>query len=130
MVKLLGVTTGNMYWKRFDLELSNNGYSFKVGRNDLRAGEVFASDDRLLCSYPGFHFASRSWCAVNYSGRPYEAKVRIPEDAEINEPWATCGQASASSIEILQVFDCATGEDVTQQFIQKEKKLADNSLNE
>ena len=116
MVKIMGVEPGNIYWKRFNGGLNNNGYKFYVGLNVLRDGEVFASDERVTCSYPGFHFASRSWCAVNCSGRPFEAKIRIPEDAQINEPWATDGKASASTIEILQVFDTVTGEDVTDKY--------------
>ena len=126
LVKLMGVEPGNCYWKRFDDGLNNNGYQFSVGLNTLRDGEVFASDDRETCSYPGFHFASRSWCAVNCSDRPLEARIRIPEDAQINEPWATDGKASASAIEIIQVFDVATGKDVTDQFrrpVEKAKKV-------
>jgi hypothetical protein len=96
--------------------LANNGYQFYVGLNALREGEVFAADDCVTCSYPGFHFASRSWCAVYYADRPLEARIRIPEDAQINEPWATDGKASASAIEILQVFDVATGKDMTDQY--------------
>ena len=116
LVKLMGVEAGNVYWKRFSDGLNNNGYQFYVGRNDLRQGEVFAADERETCSYPGFHFASRSWCALNYSDRPFEARIRIPDDAQVNEPWATDGKASASAIEILQVFDTRTGEDVTAQY--------------
>ena len=116
MVKTMGVEQGNIYWKRFDEGLNNNGYQFKVGLNVLREGEVFASDERVTCSSPGFHFASRSWCAVNYGDRPLEAKIRIPMDAQINEPWATDGKASADKIEILQVFDVATGKDVTDDY--------------
>ena len=116
LVKVMGVVPGNYYWKRFDAGLNNEGYQFKVGLNELRPGEVFADDERVLCSYPGFHFASRSWCAVNYPDRPLEALIRIPEDAKINEPWATDGKASADKIEILQVFDVATGEDVTELY--------------
>jgi hypothetical protein len=116
LVKLMGAEPGNHYWKRFCEGLQNNGFQFMVGMNALREGEVFAADERIMCSYPGFHFASRSWCAVNYPGRPLEAKIRIPEDAKINEPWATDGKASADKIEILQVFDTRTGEDVTDQY--------------
>lgn len=116
LVKIMGVTQGNFYWKRFNSGLNNNNYQFKVGLNTLTPGEVFADDDRVLCSYPGFHFASKSWCDVNYGDRPLEAKIRIPEDAKINEPWATDGKASANMIEIIQVFDVATGEDVTDQY--------------
>jgi hypothetical protein len=116
LVKLLCVECGNYCWKRFDDGLKNYGYQFRVGLNKLLEGEVFASDERVLCSYPGFHFASRSWCAVNYPDRPLEAKIRIPEDAQINEPWATDGKASADRIEIIQVFDVATGEDVTEKY--------------
>jgi len=57
-----------------------------------------------------------------YAGRPLEARIRIPEDAQINEPWATDGKASASAIDILQVFDTATGTDVTDQFRRPEEK--------
>ena len=120
LVKIMGVEPGNYYWKRFDEGLNNNGYQFYVGLNALREGEIFAADDRETCSYPGFHFASRSWCAVNYAYRPLEARIRIPEDAQINEPIATDGKASASAIEILQVFDVATGKDVTDQFRRPE----------
>jgi len=116
LVKVMGVVPGNYYWKRFDAGLNNEGYQFKVGLNELRPGEVFADDERVLCSYPGFHFASRTWCAVNYPERPLEALIRIPEDAQINEPWATDGKASADKIEILKVYDTVTGEDVTDKF--------------
>jgi hypothetical protein len=116
LVKIVGVEAGNIYWKRFEHGLCNNGFKFKVGLNTLREGEVFASNERVLCSYPGFHFASRSWCSVYYGERPLEAKIRIPDGAQINEPWATDGKASADMIEILQVFDVATGEDVTDQY--------------
>jgi hypothetical protein len=122
LVKIMGVEPGNIYWKRFYEGLANNGYQFYVGLNTLLEGEVFAADDRVTCSYPGFHFASRSWCAVNYSNRPLEARIRIPDDAQVNEPWATDGKASASAIEILQVFDVATGKDVTDQFRRPEEK--------
>jgi hypothetical protein len=116
LVKVMGVVPGNYYWKRFDAGLNNEGYQFKVGLNELRPGEVFADDERVLCSYPGFHFASRSWCAVNYPERPLEALIRIPEDARINEPWATDGKASADKIEIIKVYDTVTGEDVTDKY--------------
>lgn len=118
----MGVEPGNYYWKRFEKGLCNNGYQFYVGINTLREGEQFASDDRVTCSFPGFHFASRSWCAANYPNRPLEAKIRIPEDAQINEPWATDGKASASAIEILQVFDVKTGEDVSSQYMRPVEK--------
>jgi uncharacterized protein YjbI with pentapeptide repeats len=116
MVKTMGVEVGNYYWKRFDDNLCNNKYQYKVGMNKLRDGEIFADDERVTCSYPGFHFASRSWCAVNYLERPLEAKIRIPEGAKINEPWTTDGKASADMIEILQVWEVATGKDVTDNF--------------
>ena len=116
IVKTMGVEQGNIYWKRFDAGLKNNSYQFKVGLNELRSGEVFADDERVTCSHPGFHFASRSWCAANYSERPLEARIRIPMDAKINEPWATDGKASADKIEILQVFDVKTGKDVTDEY--------------
>lgn len=116
LVKIMGVSPGNVYWKRFGEDLINNGFQFFVGLNKLREGEIFSSDDRILCSCPGFHFASRSWCEVNYSDRRLEARIRIPEDAQINEPWATDGKASADKIEILQVFDTVTGEEVTDKY--------------
>ena len=116
LVKIMGVEPGNCYWKRFNKGLNSNGYQFFVGLNTLRDGEIFASDERITCSYPGFHFASRSWCALYYDDRPLEARIRIPEDAQINEPWATDGKASADKIEILQVFDVKTGEDVTDKY--------------
>ena len=120
-VKIMGVEPGNYYWKRFNEGLINNGYQFYVGLNTLREGEVFASDDRVTCSYPGFHFASRSWCAVYYEDRPLEARIRIPEGAQINEPWATDGKSSADRIEILEVFDTKTGENVTHKFIRPDE---------
>ena len=116
LIKILGIEPGNYYWKRFNKGLNNNGYQFKVGINKLPTNETFASDDRVLCSYPGFHFASRSWCNLYYEDRPLEAKIRIPFEAKINEPWATDGKASADMIEIIQVFDVETGEDVTDQY--------------
>jgi len=119
MVKTVGVATGNTYWKRFGVGLNNNNYQFFTGINKLPNGEVFAADERVTCSHPGFHFASRSWCAVHYPDRPLEAKIRIPEGAQINEPWSTDGKASADQIEILQVFSVATGEDVTDNYKRK-----------
>jgi hypothetical protein len=116
LVKIMGVEQGNIYWKRFDHGLNNNNYQFFVGLNELRVGEIFAADERLMCSYPGFHFGSRSWCNLYYSKRPLEAKIRIPLDAKINEPWVTDGKASADKIEILHVFDTVTGDDVTDKF--------------
>ena len=116
LIKTMGAEPGNYYWKRFDSGLNNNGYQFKVGLNKLKDGDIFNSDERDLCSYPGFHFASRSWCALNYSRRHLEAKIRIPEGAQINEPWATDGKASADMIEIIQVFDVKTGEDITNNY--------------
>lgn len=116
LVKIMGVEQGNIYWKRFSYGLNNKGYQYKVGLNCLREGEVFANDERVSCSYPGFHFASRSWCSTYYQDRPLEAKIRIPLDAQINEPWATDGKASADKIEILQIFDVKTGEDVTEKY--------------
>ena len=122
LIKIMGVEPGNSYWKRFEKGLCNNGYQFYVGLNTLREGEVFAADERIMYSYPGFHFASRSWCAVNYPNRPLEAKIRIPDDAQINEPWATDGKASADKIEILQVFEIRTGKDVTDDYRKTVKK--------
>lgn len=122
LIKLMGVEPGNYYWKRFEEGLCNNGYQFYVGLNTLREGEQFASDDRVTCSYPGFYFASRSWCAANYPDRPLEAHIRVPMNAQINEPWTTDGKASASGIEILQVFDVKTGEDVSSQYMRPVEK--------
>ena len=116
LVKIMGVEPGNIYWKRFNTHLINYGYRFKVGLNKLRQGEIFTDDPRILCSSPGFHFASRSWCELNYPDRPLEAKIRIPLDAKINEPWATDGKASSDMIEILQVFDVKTGNDITDLY--------------
>ena len=122
MVKVMGVEQGNIYWKRFEDGLCNNDYQFKVGINKLRKGEIFADDECVTCSSPGFHFASRSWCAVNYPDRPLEAKIKIPLKAKINEPWATDGKASADMIEILQIFDTKTGKDVTKLFRKRNKQ--------
>ena len=116
LVKIMGVEPGNTYWKRFETGLNNNGYQYHVGLNVLRDGEEFADDERVICGYPGIHFASRSWCAAFYPTRPLEARIRIPLDAKICEPWATDGKASADKIEILQVFDVKTGEDVTEKY--------------
>ena len=116
LVKLMGVEPGNIYWKRFDHNLNNNNFQFYVGLSTLQDSEEFACDERVTCSYPGFHFGSRSWCSVNYADRPLEAKIMIPLDAKINEPWTTDGKASADKIEILQVFDVKTGVDVTKQY--------------
>ena len=104
----------------FDKGLKNNDYQFKVGLNELRKGEVFVDDERRTCAYPAFHFASKSWCAVNYPDRPLEAMIRIPKGAKINEPWTTDGKASADKIEILKVYDVKTGKDVTRKFKIKE----------
>ena len=112
----MGVMNGNFYYKRFNENLKNNEFQFYVGINKLKEGEIFADDERELCSYPGFHFASKSWCKANYPDRPYEALIRIPEGAKINEPWATDGKASADMIDIIQVWDTKTGEDVTDKF--------------
>ena len=116
MVKKMGVMVKNYYYKRFNAELKNNGYQFKIGLNKLRDDEIFASDDRVLCSYPGFHFASKSWCELNYPDRPLEALIYIPETAKINEPWAADGKASADMIEIISVINIATKEDLTEKF--------------
>ena len=116
MVKVMGVEPGNHYWKAIGDNLQNNGYQFKLGLNELPEGEVFASDDRITCSYPGFHFASKSWCKTNFGERKYLCKIRIPEDAQINEPWATDGKASADKIEIVQILLMDGEEDVTNEF--------------
>ena len=120
MIKLMGVCLGNRYYKSIGSGLCNMGYTFTVGLNTLRDGEVFASDDRATCSAPGFHFASESWCKRDYGSRRYMALIRIPtkeeyEPIEINEPWATDGKASASAIIIEKVFE--DGKDVTAQFV-------------
>jgi hypothetical protein len=116
LTKVMGVMPGNCYWKRFKEGLCGRGYRLRVGMNRLREREVFANDERALYSCPGFQFGTRSWCAVRYPDWPLEALIRIPEDARINEPWATDGHASADKIEILRVFDVATGEDVTEKY--------------
>jgi hypothetical protein len=123
-VKIMGVIPGNCYYKRFGKGLCNNGYQFYVGLNTLIKGEVFASDESVTCSYPGFHFASKSWCAVNYPDRPLEALIRIPLDAQFNEPWTTDGKASADKIEILQIWDTKTGEEVTKKYLRPVEKKA------
>ena len=120
LIKIMGVMQGNYYFKRFNDDLCNNGYQFYVGLNKLRDGEIFADDERVTCSYPGFHFASRSWCAANYSERYFEALIRIPEGSKINEPWATDGKASADMIEIIKVWDTRTGEEVTDKYRRPE----------
>ncbi|HAX18282.1 MAG TPA: hypothetical protein DCY00_06780 [Actinobacteria bacterium] len=119
LIKAMGVEQGNIYWKRFEKGLCNNGYKFHVGINTLKKDEIFADDERILCSYPGFHFASKSWCELHYPRRPLEARIRIPNGAKINEPWATDGKASADIIEILQVFDVKTGKDVTEKYMKR-----------
>jgi len=116
LIKIMGVMPGNYYYKRFGSGLKNNDYQFFVGLNNLKKGEVFANDERALCSYPGFHFASKSWCDLNYRERPLEALIQIPKNAEINEPWATDGKASASMIKIIKVWDVKTGKDVTNEY--------------
>ena len=116
LVKIMGVEPGNFYWKAIGKTLANNNYKFKLGLNVLLDGEIFESDDRITCSHPGFHFASKSWCKANYGERKYLCKIRIPEDAKINEPWATDGKASADKIEIVQVLLMTTEEDVTDEF--------------
>lgn len=125
LVKLVGVEVGNFYWKRINKDFESNDYYFTVGINNLRGGEIFADDERVLCSYPGFHFASRSWCNLKYSDRLYEVKIQIPKGAKINEPWATDGKASANKIKIVQVIDSKTGKDVTEKF----KNYADGKGN-
>ena len=119
LIKTMGVAPGHYYYKRFNDGLNNNGYQFRVGLNKLKEGEIFADDPRVLCSHPGFYFASKSWCSTTYSNRPLEALIQIPENAKINEPWATNGKASADMIDIIQVWDTATGEDVTEKFKKK-----------
>ncbi len=114
LIKKYGFEVGNYYWKRCDERLTCRNFQFKLGLNTLRPGEVFADDPRRMCSYPGFHFASRDWCAVHYGGRPYEIKIRIPEKAQINEPWASDGKASADMIEVIEVWK--DGMEITSRF--------------
>ena len=108
LIKLMGVLPGNYYYKRFDNGLKNNEYQYFLGLNTLKSGETFAADERVMCSYPGFYFSSKSWCATNYSNRPLEALIKIPTNDEypeiqINEPWTTDGKASANAIIIVQI---------------------------
>ena len=121
LIKLMGVLPGNYYYKRFDNGLKNNEYKYFVGLNTLKSGETFAADERVTCSYPGFHFASKSWCAANYSNRPFEALIKIPTkdeypEIQINEPWTTDGKASANAIIIVQIWDVSSGKDVTDRY--------------
>ena len=116
LIKIIGVERGNYYWKAISDDLTNNGYQYKIGINELKTGEIFNADERILCSYPGFHFASKSWCKLNYSEREFLCRIKIPEDAQINEPWATDGKASADKIEIIAVYDMKTEKDITSQF--------------
>ena len=121
MIKLMGIGLGNRYYKAIGGDFCNEGYAFTVGLNVLRNGEKFASDERVSCSYPGFHFASELWCRREYGNRPYMCLIRIPtkeeyDSIEINEPWATDGKASASAIIIEKVFDMKTNEDLTEMF--------------
>ena len=62
LVKIMGVEPGNYYWKAINEKLVNNGYQFRLGLNVLDCNEIFAADERITCSHPGFHFASKSWC--------------------------------------------------------------------
>jgi len=116
LIKTMGVVPGNLYYKRFAENMMSNQYYFRAGRNDLRDGEVFAADERETCSCPGFHFASKSWCTLHYDQRPLECLIKIPKDAEVNEPWATDGKASASAIIIVKIIDTRTGKDITRKF--------------
>lgn len=115
LVRPMGVTPGGIYWKAISRGLENRGYKFKIGLNTLEEGEEFANDPRFLCSYPGFHFAGLEWVKAHYFHRDYLCKIRIPEWAEVNEPYGSDGKASASAIEILQVFLMESGEDVTSK---------------
>ena len=115
LVKIVGAENLNYYYKKINSNFQCNNYYFQVGLNKLRIDEVFAEDERVLCSFPGFHFASKSWCEVNYSERTYLAKIQIPKNAKINEPWATDGKVSADMIKIIQVWDI-NGNDVTEEF--------------
>jgi len=105
---------GKIYWKGIGGNLRNRGYQYKLGLN-IVDGE-FADDPRELCSYPGFHIASKKWVSQNWSHNPYLCKVRIPKDAKINNPWANDGKASVDRLEILAVYNMKTGEDVTARF--------------
>ena len=83
----------NIHFVKSLNHLTNLEYEFRVGLNKLRKGEKFDDDDRALCGFPGFHFASRSWCADQYPDRQLEALIRIPKNARVCEPWATDGHA-------------------------------------
>jgi hypothetical protein len=120
LLHIMGVLPGNRYYKAIGEDFENEDYTFTVGLNTLRDGEEFAADERNMCSYPGFHFASESWCKVNYGERPYMCIIRIPlkeeySEVAINELWATDGKASANAIIIEKVFE--GDKDVTEQFI-------------
>jgi hypothetical protein len=114
LTKIIGVEPGNCYWKRFYTGLKYHGYQYFIGLNVLPKDKIFVSDERILWPEFGFCFASRLWCVVNHPNcsHPLEARIRIPLDAKINEPWATGGKAWADKIEILQVFDTKTGREV------------------
>ncbi len=115
LIKVMGVEHLNYYWKRLDKRLMYNGYCFKPGINELSNGE-FERDERITWPLSTFVFGSRSWNALNLSSFSVEALIRIPEDALINEPWATEGQASANKIIVEKLFDAETGNDITANY--------------
>jgi len=119
------VVPGGVYWKGIgDVtgDLSNRGYRYKIGLNTIRPSETFSDDQRETCSYPGLHVATRAWVEQNWDHCQYLAKVQIPLDAKINNPWATDGKASVDKLVILEVYNMKTGEYVTEQFRGGEKK--------
>jgi hypothetical protein len=115
--KFTFLNDGNtLYYKRLRINMSSNDYIYKVGINKLKKGEVFASDERVPCSYPALYFASKEWCDEYYPERELELTIRIPKEARINNPYASDGKASANMIEVVSVVDTRTGEDVTEKY--------------
>ena len=112
LTKIMGVEVGNIYYKKFDKGLSIQDLQFKIGINKLFG---FHNDERKRYGNGHYYFGSKTYCEINNKNYPLLAKIRIPEGAIINEPWATDGEASADMIEILQVWD-KQGNDVTDLF--------------
>jgi len=104
---------GGIYWKGIGEDLINREYQYQLGLNVV---ENFNADQRETCSFPGLHFATETWVRRHWSDAKYICKVQIPDDAQINNPWATDGKASADKLIVLAVYDMRTGEDVTEQF--------------